>query len=123
MNWLSKAGIYRKRYPQTEVEYRETQNAYAAYLEEVSEKGFESVIPSRQSFLTDPLTYAGYLKERPVLMINARWDRYIPRETAIEFWQACGKPLIEWIPTGHATIWFWYPVIRRLITNFLKTSI
>ena len=55
MNWLSKAGIYRKRYPQTEVEYRETQDAYAAYLGEVSEKGFESVIPAKQSFLTDPM--------------------------------------------------------------------
>lgn len=123
MNWLSKAGIYRKRYPQTELEYWETQGAYIDYLAEVSEKGFENIIPVRQSFLTDPLTFASYLKDRPVLMINARWDRYIPRETTIEFWLACGQPPIKWIPAGHSSIWFQYPTIRKQIVSFLKIYI
>ena len=121
MTWLSKASPYRKRYQRTEAEYLNIQNSYAKYLLEVSEKGFESVTPVRQSFLTDPLTFASYLKGRPVLMLNAAWDKYIPREAVTEFWQACGRPTIKWIPSGHASIWLWYPTIRRHIIGFLKS--
>jgi len=120
ISWLNKNGQYRKQYQCTEAEYLEIQSNYARYLKDVSEKGFEYVASDNQSFLTDPLTFAGYLKGRPILMINAKWDKYIPRETAIEFWQACGQPAIKWIPSGHASIWLWYPVIRGSISTFLK---
>lgn len=123
ISWLSKDNQYRKRYPRTEAEHLEIQSSYAQYLKDVSEKGFENVMPVNQSFLTDPLTFAGYLKERPVLMINAKWDKYIPRETAAELWQACGQPPIKWIPSGHSSIWLWYTAIRRSIAAFLKSSL
>jgi len=123
ISWLSKDNQYRKRYPRTETEHLEIQDSYARYLKGVSEKGFENVAPANQSFLTDPLTFAEYLKGRPILMINARWDKYIPREAVTELWRACDQPAIKWIPSGHTSIWLWYPAIRRSITAFLKSSL
>lgn len=123
MTWLSKDSSYRKRYQRTEAEYIDIQNSYAEYLLEVSEKGFENVTPPRRAFLTDPLTFAGSLKGRPIFMINATRDKYFPREAVTEFWQACGQPSIKWIYSGHTSIWLWYPVIRRNIARFLKSSL
>ena len=123
MTWLSSASPYRKKYQRTEAEYLEIQSSYAQYLMEVSEKGFENISPARQSFLTDPMTFAGNLKGRHIFMINAARDKYIPREAVSEFWQACGRPTIKWIPSGHTSIWLWYPIIRRHITSFLKFSL
>jgi len=123
ISWLSKENQYRKRYPRTEAKHLEIQSSYARYLEEISQKGFENVTPDNQSFLTDPMTFANYINGRPVLMINALWDKYIPREAATELWQACGQPAIKWIPSGHTSIWLWYPAIRRSIAAFLKSSL
>lgn len=123
ISWLNGTKEYRKRYPRSYAQYLEIQNSYAEYLKNVSEKGFENVAPPHQSFLTDPLTFSSYLKERPVLMINALWDKYIPRETVTELWQACGKPALKWIPSGHASIWLWYPTIRNSISDFLKSGL
>ena len=123
ISWLSRASQYRKRYPRSESEYLEIQSIYARYLEDISKKGFENVTPDNQSFLTDPLTFATYLKGRPIQMINALWDKYIPREMVIELWRACGQPPIKWIPSGHSSIWLWYTAIRRSIATFLKSSL
>ncbi|MFH1381703.1 MAG: alpha/beta hydrolase family protein [Chloroflexota bacterium] len=123
MMWLSKTRAYRNGYQRTEAEYREIQSRYLYYLTEVEKDGFENVIPPRQSFLTDPMTFAGYLRGRPVLMLNARWDKYIPGEAVFDFWHACGQPQIKWFPTGHASIWLYYPLIRHTITVFLKSNL
>lgn len=120
MNWLSKASAY--RYRRAEPEYRQIQCSYRDYLAAVADKGFENVVPERQSFLTDPMTYASELRQRPVLMLNARWDKYIPREAVQDFWLACGQPPIKWFPSGHASIWLWYPVIRHEVTEFLTST-
>ena len=123
MSWLSKNNQYRKRYPRSKKEHLGIQSSYARYLKEVSEKGFENVVPDNQSFLTDPLTFAGYLKGKPVLMINALWDKYIPRESATELWQASGQPAIKWIPAGHTSLWLWYPAVLKSIDSFLQSSL
>ena len=111
-----------KRYKRSEAEYNHTQDCYAQYLTEVAEKGFENATPARKSFLTDPMTFASYLRERPILMLNARWDEYIPREATLDFWEACGRPAIVWFPATHASIWLWYPFIMRKITRFLRST-
>jgi len=121
ISWLSKDNQYRKRYQRTEDEHLEVQRNYAKYLKKISEKGFDNINADNQSFLTDPLTFASALKERPILMINALYDKYIPREAVSDLWQACGQPSIKWIPSGHTSIWLWYPIIRRSITAFLKS--
>ena len=110
------------KYRGTEAEYNHNQSRYTEYLTEVAEKGFEAVIPASQSFVVDPMTFTSYLKERPVLMLNASWDEYIPKESTRDFWKACGKPPITWFPATHATIWLWYPLIRRKITRFLRST-
>ncbi len=106
----------------TQDEYHEIQRDYARYLTEVAEKGFENVTPVRKNFLIDPMTFASYLRGRSVLMLNALWDEYIPKETTLDFWEACGKPTINWFPGTHTTFWLWYPLIRRRIAHFLSST-
>jgi dienelactone hydrolase len=123
INHKSRKPAIKSWYKRTEAEYHQIQSEYAQYLAEVAEKGFENVTPPRQSFLTDPMTFAPYLRGRPVLMLNSLWDEYIPREVTREFWEACGKPAITWFPATHSTIWLWYPLIRRKITRFLRSTL
>jgi esterase/lipase len=118
----ARSGILRRNYRSSEVEYRENQDNYARYLAEVAEKGFEDVIPLTSNYLMDPLTYAHLLQNRQLLMINAKWDVFIPREATEDFWQRCGQPEIVWFTGGHSSIWFWYPAIRQKMNAFLRTA-
>lgn len=118
LKWGSKRG-----YGLPDEEYRQALTAYEKYLDEVARKGPLHVIPPRRSFLTDPLTYTGLLKNRPLYMINARWDEAIPRAATIDFWQAVGKPDITWLPAFHASIWLYYPLIRRRVNRFFRQSL
>ena len=118
----ARAGVVRKGYQVTDVEYRAGQQDYLQYLAEVAEKGFEDVVPSRISYLNDPMTYTRYLRERPLMMINARWDEFIPPEATLDFWEACNKPSITWLPTTHSGIWLWYPSIKKSVGNFFESA-
>ena len=111
----------RRGFNQTDDEYRHFQEVYLKYVREVAQKGFEEVIPPEKSFLTDPLTFAALLRERSVCMFNALWDEAIPRAATVEFWEACGRPPITWLPATHASIWIWYPIIHRKINRFLRS--
>ena len=106
----------------TEAEFGAQQHRYFQYLNEVAEKGVETVNPPERGFLIDAMTYASLLRNRSLLMINARWDEVIPREATLDFWEASGQPAISWFPSGHATIWLWYPFISRRITRFLRSA-
>ena len=88
----------------------------------VTEEGFENVSPPKKSYLTDPLTFASYIRKRPITMINALWDKSVPREATLDFWEASGKPTIKWFPSTHTSIWLLYPLIRRHIVNFLDST-
>jgi pimeloyl-ACP methyl ester carboxylesterase len=118
----AKARVLNREYRTTEAEYRAGQQQYTRYLAEVAEKGFEDVVPPRQSYLNDPMTFAQYLRQRPLLMINARWDEFIPRESTLDFWEACDRPAITWLPGTHTAIWLWYPLIRRRIGGFFEAA-
>jgi len=117
----ARASAIRRGYRVSEAEYNNIQNAYTEYLTEVAERGFDQVVPARRSYLNDPMTYACNLQQRPVLMINARWDEFVPREAVEDFWQACGRPDIVWFAATHATVWLWYPAIKRKIGGFLES--
>jgi dienelactone hydrolase len=121
ISWLNKEGQYRKRYRRTESEHQRVMDNYRQYLEKVNKHGFENVTTDDKSFLTDPLTFTSSLKGRPVLMINADKDKYIPKETVIELWEAIEKPEICWFPSGHVTLWLWYPAVYKKIYEFLMT--
>ena len=122
ISYMSGLSTITRDYRRTEAEYQQIQQSYLQYLAEVAEKGLENVNPPRKSFLTDPMTFAHRLRQRPVLMINARWDEAISAEATLDFWQECGQPNIVWLPATHATIWLWYPLIRRKIAGFLRAS-
>ena len=52
----------------------------------------------------DPVTYAGNLRGRPILMLNARHDEVVPPECTEALWKACGEPEIHWFDAGHYSI-------------------
>jgi esterase/lipase len=121
-NYQGRAWLRRTAPDLSEAEYSQSQNLYNRYLNEVAEKGIENVTPSQKSYLTDPVTFATYLRQRPLLMLNAMWDERIPKQGTIDFWEACGKPEIQWYPATHPSIWLFYPLLLRQIMNFLKST-
>jgi dienelactone hydrolase len=123
INHMSQLSALTKDYRRTEEEYQSLQQSYRHYLAEVAERGVGYVTPPQKGFLVDPMTYAYNLRKRPLLMINARWDEAISAEAVLDFWEACGRPDIVWLPATHATIWLWYPLISRKIAAFFKTSL
>lgn len=122
INQKSRLSRVMKAYRRTEAEYQSIQELYWQYLSEVAEKGWENTEPPRIGFLTDPMTFAHRLRQRPVLMINARWDEAVPREAVLDFWQEAGRPAIAWFPSTHATLWLWYPLVRQKVANFLMKT-
>jgi cephalosporin-C deacetylase-like acetyl esterase len=122
MSWLSASSQYRKRYPRSLAEHSAVQENFRLYLRAVAERGFENINTDDNSFLTDPLTFAGTLRKKPVLMINALYDKYIPKEAATELWEACGRQPIKWVSSGHVTLWLRYPSIKKAVEEFLMKS-
>lgn len=123
INHMSQLSTIIKDYRRTEAEYQSIQQSYMQYLTEVAEKGVDNVPPARKGFLIDPMTYAYRLRQRLLLMINARWDEAISAEAALDFWRECGRPDIVWLPATHATIWLWYPFISRKIASFFRANL
>jgi cephalosporin-C deacetylase-like acetyl esterase len=111
-----------KQFRQSPDIYSGNQKKYLDYLDEIALKGFDNVPPVQNTYLIDPLTYAPMLKGRPVLMINARWDEIFPLESSTDFQRACGgcKRLV--LPSSHASIWIWYPIIVHRINKFLELA-
>ncbi len=122
ITWMTKSESIVKGHGCTEEECRQIRSHYPQYLDEIAEKGFGNVTPFKDCFLTDALTFAPYLRGRPILMLNATWDTTIPTEATLDFWEACHKPSIKWFPGTHVTFWLWYPVIEREITRFFRST-
>jgi cephalosporin-C deacetylase-like acetyl esterase len=64
----------------------------------------------------DPLTYGELLRDRRVLMLNAKSDEVIPRSCTEALWTAAGKPEIVWLSGGH------YTVMRHLPTALMRAN-
>lgn len=60
----------------------------------------------------DPLTYAGRMDPRQLLIASGRFDTVIPSEYAQQLWQALGEPRWLKLPCGHYSVFpfFWYAV-------------
>ena len=64
---------------------------------------------TRESFLkllepVDPATHGRLLKDRDVLMVNAKNDEVIPYAATMALWDSIGtKPEIVWLDAGHIT--------------------
>ncbi|MBN2462061.1 MAG: alpha/beta fold hydrolase [Dehalococcoidia bacterium] len=122
ITWITKNESLVKGHGCTEEECHQIRSHYPQYLADIAEKGFENVTPVKHCYLTDALTFAPYLRGRPVLMLNALWDTTIPKEATLDFWEACHKPSIMWLPGTHITFWLWYPIIEQKIAGFLSST-
>ena len=122
ITWITRNESIVKGHGCTEEECRQIRSHYPQYLADIAEKGFGNVVPPKHCFLTDALTFAPYLRGRPVLMLNALWDTTIPKEATLDFWEACHKPSIMWLPGTHITFWLWYPIIEQKIAGFLIST-
>lgn len=64
---------------------------------------------SRESFLkllepVDPATHGRLLKDRDVLMVNAKNDEIIPTAATMALWESIGtRPELVWLDAGHIT--------------------
>ena len=64
---------------------------------------------TRESFLkllepVDPATHGRLLKDRDVLMVNAKTDEIIPHTATMALWDSIGtKPELVWLDAGHIT--------------------
>ncbi len=112
-----------ERYDVSAEVFNEGQRRYLAYVDEVSERGFDQVPRPLPGYAFDPYTFSATLGKKDVLLVNALWDEYFPREAAKEFGQACGGPRQVWLPAGHASAWLFYPVIRHHVVDLFRKSL
>lgn len=66
-------------------------------------------LPEREVLLKtlrdiDPVTYAGNVKGRRILMMNAKEDEVIPKACTESLWKAFGEPPIHWYAGGHYSV-------------------
>ncbi len=74
------------------------------YKKRLMEEGIKSALElERKWWMLDPLTFAFKAKTKSTMMINARFDLDIPKDSTRKLWQALEKPKLIWIPTGHYT--------------------
>lgn len=86
-----------------------------------AQEPFDADKVAAQLRTVDPLTYAGKLKHRKLLMLNARQDRVIPPDCTQALWEAVGRPEIEWWNADHySAAWYLPHGMSRMITFFRK---
>jgi len=49
----------------------------------------------------DPVQYGQNVRDRKILMLNAKHDEIVPPECSESLWEAFGKPEIIWFDAGH----------------------
>ena len=122
LSWGAENNAGRTMHSCSRDECRNAYSKYPRYLEEVTRKGFQNVTPAKECFLFDTLTFAACLRERPILMINALQDEMVPKRSVKDFWEACGKPQIVWLPNTHTGIFSSQHIINNEITSFLYST-
>lgn len=82
---------------------------------------------SRESFLkllepVDPATHGRLLKDRDVLMVNAKTDEIIPHAATMALWDSIGtKPELVWLDAGHITAAAYLPGEMVRLQKFFTT--
>jgi hypothetical protein len=82
-------------------------------------KGFS--IPS-ECYYADPITYAPFLKTRPVLLINSLFDLTIHKGCKDRVWNELGRPKVIWLPCTHITSALLKNYILSYATGFFNLS-
>lgn len=120
LGWGGKNGGNQVGHTCTREECHAVYRQYPDYMHKVAEKGLKNVTPAKECFLIDPLTFASYLKERPVLMINGKDDEIVSERSTLVLWEACGKPRLIWMAGTHAGTYSQSTLISTEIVNFLN---
>lgn len=120
--WRSNDPGVRMGHQCTESQCDEIYSHYPQYLADIADRGVENVVPAKECFLFDPITFGRYLRGRPLLMINSEFDLSVPRDCTLDFWEVCGRPGIVWLPANHYTIFLHHNSIRTEVTAFLKST-
>ncbi len=64
----------------------------------------------------DPLTYAGRLAGKRLMMIAGNVDEVVPTASTLALWNAAGRPPIHWYDCGHySAIGYLLPGIRQTV--------
>jgi dienelactone hydrolase len=67
----------------------------------------------------DPLTYAGRLRGKRVVMLAGSVDEVVPPAAAMALWRAAGEPPIHWYDCGHySAVAFLLPAVRSTVGFF-----
>ena len=67
----------------------------------------------------DPLTCAGNLKERRVLIVAAKNDEIVPPKMAVNLWKASGEQRIIWLNAGHySAVLYLIPGLKNVVEHF-----
>jgi len=64
----------------------------------------------------DPVTYAAGVRDRRILMLNAKEDEVVPKQCTETLWRAFGEPPIVWYDGGH------YSVARHILDAMKRTQ-
>jgi len=76
----------------------------------------------KEARAVDAIHFAKRVNPREVLMINARYDKTVPRESTLALWKAMGKPTIHWQPAGHYSASLFIPIILPTALSFVRDS-
>jgi predicted esterase len=121
LSWGGKSAATTAGHTCSREECQAAYSRYPDYLDEVAKKGLENVVPAKECFLFDPLTFASHLRERPVLMINAKDDEIVSESSTTMLWEAYGKPRLIWVSDTHAGTYCQSALISTEIINFLSS--
>lgn len=97
---------------------KEGQTIYE-FLRRLQEKGLKAFAAAPETAAFEPLNYADLIRARPLVMINAKFDRVMPAAATRQLWEALGRPPLYSYPTGHFTLAIFYRFFSRRIQDFL----
>jgi dienelactone hydrolase len=87
-------------------------------------KAFEALGGSKEMAVrfiapVDPLTKAGNLKDRKLLIIAAKNDEIVPPRMALNLWNATGRQRIIWLNAGHFSAMLYFVTgMGELVAHF-----
>lgn len=91
--------------------------------QELKERGItleESEKRLRKMIHCDPITYAGYVDPRKVLLVLARYDDVVPYEKGVELKEKMGNPETILLPAGHYSAVLSIPYIKSQSFDFFE---
>lgn len=71
----------------------------------------------------DPSRCPEALGRRPLLLVEARFDSVVPRESSQALWRGAGRPARVVYPTGHYSLLVFLPDVKRRLADHLASAL